>query len=40
MSREEINKILRGVVWDYNIEPYELYQIALEQSSEKGFLSK
>ena len=40
MSREEVNKILRGVVWDYNIEPYELYQIALEQSSEKGFLSK
>ena len=40
MSREEVNKILRSVVWDYNIEPYELYMIALEQCSEKGFLSK
>lgn len=40
MSREEVNKILRGVFWDYNVEPYELYQIALEQSSETGFFSK
>lgn len=40
MNTEEVNKILKGVIWDYNIDPYELYLIAVEQKPANGFFTK
>jgi len=28
MEKTEIYKILKPIVWDYNIEPYDLFEVA------------
>jgi hypothetical protein len=40
MNKKEINKILKGVIWDYDIDPYDLYLITLEQKPPVGFFTK
>jgi hypothetical protein len=41
MDREaDIRTILRGVVWDYAIDPYDLYLVALGEKDPIGFLNK
>jgi hypothetical protein len=27
LSKEQISKIMRLIIWDYNIDPYELYEV-------------
>src|SRR3989339_733736 len=40
MNREEVNQILKGVVWDYDIDPYELYLVTIDQKPSFGFFTK
>ncbi len=39
-SENEIREILKGVVWDYNIDPYDLYLVALGKKEGLDFLDK
>ena len=36
----KISKILKGTVWDYNIDPYDLYLIVLGKKDPIGFFDK
>ncbi|MGO9481855.1 MAG: hypothetical protein ACLP05_08760 [Candidatus Kryptoniota bacterium] len=39
-SESDIREILQGLVWDYKIDPYDLYLIALGKKESIGFLNK
>jgi hypothetical protein len=40
MNESEIRKLLKGVVWDYNIDPYDLYLIALGKKEPIGLFNE
>lgn len=40
MERDKITKMLKGVVWDYDIDPYEFYLIAIGEREGVGFINK
>lgn len=40
LSKENIEKKIKSVFWDYNVDPGELYQIVLEKKHGEGFLNK
>lgn len=40
ISESEIREILKGVVWDYNIDPYDLYLITLGKKEPIGWFNK
>ncbi len=39
LDRKTINRIFKGVIWDYNIDPYDLYLIALSKKNNIGFFN-
>jgi hypothetical protein len=39
-DESKIREILKGTVWDYNIDPYDLYLIALGKKEPIGFFDK
>jgi len=39
LDRKTINRIFKGVIWDYNIDPYDLYLIALGKKNNIGFFN-
>lgn len=40
LDRETINRTLKGVIWDYNIDPFDIYLIALGKKESIGFFNK
>lgn len=40
LSREEINKKIKSAFWDYNIDPDDIYLIALDKKIAGGIFSK
>lgn len=40
IDKEKIQLILRGVIWDYNIDPYLLYLISLDKKPAIGNFNK
>lgn len=38
-SEDQIRNILKGVVWDYDIDPYDLYLVALGGKQPIGFFN-
>ena len=40
VDENKIREILRGNVWDYNIDPYDLYLVVLGKKDPIGFFNK
>lgn len=39
-NREEIQNILRGVIWDYNVDTYDVFLISIGEKSPLGMFNK
>ena len=39
-DRDLVNKIVKSVIWDYNIDPYEYFLIALGKNKKAGLIDK
>lgn len=40
MEKTEIQKLLRPIIWDYHIAPYELYEVAIGQKNRVGWFTQ
>ena len=40
ISKEEINRKIKAAFWDYNIDPHDIYLIALGKKERAGFFTK